>query len=167
MTGVYLLLASCAAFMNGCALFGKIDARAVWPINLIAGIFSVFTVAQILMTSSLGASSAFVAIILTMSGADFILGVVDSLLPVDPRAHGYFLHFAAAIYALAAVHFLELGSMTFAFCSLAWSAVSVVMAGVIVYQRCWIRAGGFMVFFVAYVTLFLPGYLTVMGTRLP
>lgn len=167
MLAIFLIFAGCANFLNGCALVGKVDPKATWPLNLVAGLFAMVAVCHTVMTSSLGPASPFVAATVSFGGLELLLIAIGSLASLDPRVHGYFCHFAGAAYLLSVLQFIQMGSMTFAFCSAVWAVVSFVVAGLIIYQKSWFRLGGFVVFTMAYATQFLPGYLLITGCKLP
>lgn len=169
MSNAVLVLLAAVLVVNGQFLAGKVDAKSVWPVNIIIGVITIICALYIGLTSSQGDASAFVAALLLLFGVVFVMMGINLLTDLDGKSMGYYCLYGVPVCLIwSYTFFTSIGSQTFGVFCLIWAVLFALFAGILAFQKdSWAGFTSKYCFITAFATLLIPAALSFNGVALP
>lgn len=164
MTDAILVLYAAVLVVNGCFLLGNVEAKSVWPVNVIVGVIAIICSIYIGLTGS-----AFVATLLLLFAVVFVIMGINLASGLEGNAMGYYCFFGVPVCLIWAYTFyVSLGAVTFGVFSVLWAILFGLFAGILAFgKEKWAGPTAYYCFGIALFTLVIPAGLSFNGVPLP
>lgn len=164
MIGTVLVLYGAVLFTNAFMLLGKVDGRAVAPLNLFIGILGVVIGLHTAIVNALGPYSSFVATLVIIFAVTYLLVAAMGWGALDGKAVGYYCVFGMiACFMWAGAQFAILKDWRFGTFCILWGVLFGMFAGNLAFGRNWAKATAYTTIFEVFATLLIPGYMLTLG----
>lgn len=169
MSDALLVLYGAVLVVNGSFLLGKVEAKSVWPVNLIIGVIAIICAMYIGLTGSQGDASVFVATLLLVFAVVFTMMGINLANELDGKSMGFYCVFGVAVCLIWSYTFYaNLGALTYAVFCLIWAALFGQFAGILAFGKdTWAGFTGYFCYFTSFATLLVPASLSFNGVPLP
>ncbi|PHS71137.1 MAG: hypothetical protein COB23_02445 [Methylophaga sp.] len=164
MSDAILVLYAAVLVVNGCFLLGKVEAKSVWPVNVIVGVIAIICSIYMGLTGS-----AFVATLLLLFAVVFVIMGINLASGLEGKSMGYYCLFGVPVCLIWAYTFyISLGAVTFGVFSVLWAVLFGLFSGILAFgKEKWAGPTGYYCFAIAFFTLLIPASLSFNGIPLP
>lgn len=168
MVNAILVLYAAVLVVNGQFLAGKVDAKSVWPVNIIVGVIAIISALYIGLIPG-DSFSPFTATLLLLFGIVFVMMGINLLMDLDGKSMGYYCLYGVPVCLIwSYTFFTTIGSQTFGVFCVIWAVLFGLFAGILAFQKdSWAGFTSKYCFMTAFVTLLIPAALMFNGVALP
>lgn len=169
MSNAILVLYAAVLVVNGSFLLGKVEAKSVWPINIIVGNIAIICAIYIGLAQSQGDSSVFVATLLLYFAVVFVMMGINLATDLDGKSMGFYCLLGVPVCLIWAYTFYTtLGAVTFGIFCIAWAILFALFSGILAFNKeKWANFTGYYCYTAAILTLLIPASLSFNGIQLP
>ena len=169
MSNAILVLYAAVLVVNGSFLLGKVDAKSVWPVNIIVGLIAIICAVYIGLTGSQGEASVFVATLLLLFAVVFVMMGINLANDLDGKSMGFYCLFGVLVCLVWAYTFYaSLSAITFAVFCVVWAILFGLFSGILAFgKEKWAGFTAYYCFSTAIITLLIPASLTFNGIAIP
>jgi putative amide transporter protein len=168
MVAAMLVLYGAVLFVNAFFLLGKVDPKSAGPLNAVIGTIGVIIGFYTGFANALGTYSAFVAALVIIFAITFLIVAAMVFGALDGKAVGYYCLFGAiACFMWAYGFYAIVGSASNGTFSIVWGLLFSLFAANLAFGRPWAKPTAYATLFTAFATLLIPGFLLLLGVKLP